>query len=89
MAGLDPAIHAAPPQMSLAANGARLQKQNVLTSPLPCGCSLRRNTWMAGTSPAMTLQVGFAPPRYPEFPGCQQLALREPRYNFPILEIKC
>jgi hypothetical protein len=39
-----------------------LQGQNVLTSPLPCGRSLRRNTWMAGSSPAMTLQVRFAPP---------------------------
>jgi hypothetical protein len=33
----------------------RLRRKAFLTPQLSCGRSLRRNTWMAGTSPAMTL----------------------------------
>jgi len=47
MAGLDPAIHAAPPgtSMSPKARTARMS-----------GCE----TWMAGTRPAMTAQAALA-----------------------------
>ena len=43
------------------------QKQSFLTSPPPCRRSLRRNAWVAGTSPAMTLRARLAPPQHAEF----------------------
>ena len=56
MAGLDPAIHAAPLQMSpgSSANGARASGTKRFDLAAPLRSFLRRSTWMAGTSPAMT-----------------------------------
>ncbi len=58
MAALDAAIHAAPPQRRVLAAPrmvARALGTKLLTLPPPCGRSLRGNTWLAGTNPAMTL----------------------------------
>jgi hypothetical protein len=72
MAGLDPAIHAAPPQMcpGSAANGARASgtKRFDLAALAVVLCAEKRG-WpgRARTSPAMTLQVRVAPPQYREF----------------------
>jgi hypothetical protein len=88
MAGLDPAIHSAPPRMSpgSAANGARASgtKRFDLAAPLR---SFSAPKHVDGRDePAMTLQVRFAPPQYSEFPGCQQLACESRALSCQITE---
>jgi hypothetical protein len=74
MAGLDPAIHAAAPQMSSgdAANGARASgtKRFDLAAPWR---SFSAPKYVDGRDKPGHDASSFAPPQYPEFPGCQQL----------------
>jgi hypothetical protein len=68
--GLTRAIHAAPPQRRVPIAPRMPQepnKQRFLTSSPFCGRSLRGNTWVAGTSPAMTLRARLAPPQHANF----------------------
>jgi hypothetical protein len=80
MAGLDPAIHAAPPQKmrpTSLTNDTRLTEQGSPAVSLGSGHALRRTTWVAGSSPAMTpsLLPQVLPPRSPR----PQLTLQELR----------
>jgi len=59
MAGLVPAIHAAPRIRAAAEFGMVLNSQNVTAGTLTFVRFFRSAAWMAGTSPAMTAEAFY------------------------------